>query len=168
VTFKLGYDIVQGPVSQKYLKICDKTWPIRLDMKVLWNSYDQSYNNLLTNFYLKIELSHKIVLWSWPIPFLIKTLKNTEVHFVGFFNSISRSKVELTQYNTFRLTDISMQKVKIPQENGKFFLPQTSYENTCTMGEKMPHQKFSCMMIVIWDELFCELLHVYGINNPNQ
>jgi hypothetical protein len=55
------------------------------------------------------------------------------VHLVGFFNSISQSKVERTQYR--RLTDINMQKVKIPRENGEIFLPQKPYENT--MGEKM-------------------------------
>jgi hypothetical protein len=41
--------------------------------------------------------------------------KNTKVHLVGFLNIISKSKVELAQYS--RLTNISMQKVKIPQEN---------------------------------------------------
>jgi hypothetical protein len=51
------------------------------------------------------------------------------VHLAGFFNSISQSKVELTQCT--RLTDISMQKVKISHENGgMFFLPQKTYENT--------------------------------------
>jgi hypothetical protein len=55
------------------------------------------------------------------------------VYLVGIFNSISESKFELAQH--CRLKEISIQKVKIPQENGGFFLPQKSYQNT--VGEKI-------------------------------
>jgi hypothetical protein len=48
-------------------------------------------------------------------------LKNATVHLVGFFNSISKSGLELTQY--YRLKDISMQKVEIPQGNAWIFSP---------------------------------------------
>jgi chromatin segregation and condensation protein Rec8/ScpA/Scc1 (kleisin family) len=43
------------------------------------------------------------------------------MHLVGFLKVFSQSKVELAQYS--RLADISMQKVKIPQERGGIFSP---------------------------------------------
>jgi hypothetical protein len=57
-----------------------------------------------------------------------KDLKKTNTERI--FNNISKSKIELTNHTSSRLTDITMQKVKIPQEMDGFFLPQTSYENT--------------------------------------
>jgi hypothetical protein len=36
-------------------------------LNVLWNSYTESYDNLMTCFYPKIDLGHKIVLWNWPM-----------------------------------------------------------------------------------------------------
>jgi hypothetical protein len=55
---------------------------------------------------------------------------------VGFFNRISKSKFELTQY--CRLKDISMLKVKIPQENGWIFYPSKFL--TISYGRKKSRQ----------------------------
>jgi hypothetical protein len=55
-------------------------------------------------------------------------------------------------------------KSENPTGEWGMFSPKKSYENT--MGEKMRKDKFSSIMIVIWDKLSCELL--YGINNPYQ
>jgi hypothetical protein len=61
-------------------------------MEVLWNSYDESYDNLMGTFYLKTDLSHKIFLRKWPLFFK----REDNFHFIYHIYQLLKTKLQLT------------------------------------------------------------------------